>query len=93
MEKNVLKINTEFGTIICEKYDNGINETLSVYLADEKDGVILQDIVNIEQKYDPQTETRDQAIDVCVWSDKNSEDYTHRFTVHPYMFQNPEANT
>lgn len=82
MENNKLKIETEFGNIVCEKYDDGVQALLAVYLED-KNGVMLQDIVNVAQKMDWKSETLQNIIDVTVWANENMEDYTNRFEINP----------
>lgn len=80
-----IKIDLGFAKLVAEKYPDENYKEVSVYLED-KDGVVLQDIAVIGNKYHYEKGdiAYEDAISVKVWNDKDSEDYTHDFTVGIY---------
>lgn len=81
-----IKIDLGFATLVAEKgVDNNYRE---IYLGlEDKNGVWLQDLAIIRQKYHYDEDSNvinEKGIDVMVYSDANDEDYTHKFDIDIY---------
>lgn len=90
MENNRIVIDLGFAKLVAEKgIDNKYNE---VYIGIEKDGVWVQDLAVVRQKYhykdNPNSDIPDvvneDKFEVLVYADKNDEDYTNRFVIEQY---------
>lgn len=83
-----IRIDLEFATLVVEKsidpfYPGEVYVTL-----ESKDDGCIQDIVTVGRKYhytEGDCPVFDDEICVKVWSDKDSEDYTHSFEITPYI--------
>ena len=67
--------------------DDAPNE-LTVYLCD-KDNCLIQDVCLVRPHYEVnektyEFETNNEFIDCLVWSDSDTEDYTHKFVIGVY---------
>lgn len=81
-----IKIDLGFATLVAEKgADNNYRE---IYLGlEDKNGVWLQDLAIIRQKYHYDEDSNvinEKGIDVMVYSDANDEDYTNKFDIDIY---------
>ena len=81
-----IKIDLGFATLVAEKgVDNNYRE---IYLGlEDKNGVWLQDLAIISQKYhydEYSNVINEKGINVMVYSDANDEDYTHKFDIDIY---------
>lgn len=81
-----IKIDLGFATLVAEKgVDNNYRE---IYLGlEDKNGVWLQDLAIIRQKYHYDEDSNiinEKGINVMVYSDANDEDYTHKFDIDIY---------
>lgn len=81
-----IKIDLGFATLVAEKgVDNNYRE---IYLGlEDKNGVWLQDLAIIGQKYHYDEDSNvinEKGINVMVYSDANDEDYTHKFDIDIY---------
>ena len=68
--------------LVVEKYED--NE-LSIYLQDKATSCITQDIAIVRQARNSDDEPAGEAVECFVWDDKNSEDYTNKFTIEKYV--------
>lgn len=68
--------------IVVEKssYD-GEHTEISTYLRCKKTGEITQDISLVRK-----SET-ENTVECFVWGDENNEDYTDRFSIPPYVYE------
>lgn len=85
-----IEIDLGFATLVAEKGIDKDYRELNVYLED-KDGMWLQDIVVIGQKYHYEKDlapVQDKGIVIRVWSDVNNENYTHKFNIDIYKEKN-----
>lgn len=81
-----IKIDLGFATLVAEKgVDHNYRE---IYLGlEDKNGVWLQDLAIIGQKYHYDEDSNvinEKGINVMVYSDANDEDYTHKFDIDIY---------
>ena len=80
---DTIEIDLGYATLVAEKgYDNDYKE-IAVGLKD-KNGVWFQDIVVIGGKYSYDEEynvIQEKGIDVRVYANVDSEDYTHKFEI------------
>lgn len=81
-----IKIDLGFAALVAEKgVDNNYRE---IYLGlEDKNGVWLQDLAIIRQKYhydEYSNVINEKGINVMVYSDANDEDYTHKFDIDIY---------
>lgn len=81
-----IKIDLGFAALVAEKgVDNNYRE---IYLGlEDKNGVWLQDLAIIRQKYhydEYSNIINEKGINVMVYSDANDEDYTHKFDIDIY---------
>ena len=81
-----IKIDLGFAALVAEKgVDNNYRE---IYLGlEDKNGVWLQDLAIIRQKYHYDEDSNvinEKGINVMVYSDANDEDYTHKFDIDIY---------
>lgn len=81
-----IKIDLGFATLVAEKgVDNNYRE---IYLGlEDKNGVWLQDLAIIRQKYHYDEDSNvinEKGINVMVYSDANDEDYTNKFDIDIY---------
>lgn len=84
MEK--IKIDLGFATLVAERGSDESYNEIFVGLED-KDGVWLQDLAIIGQKYHYDEDCNvvdEKGINVMVYSDANDEDYTHKFDIDIY---------
>lgn len=84
MEK--LKIDLGFATLVAEKgADENYNE---IFIGiEDKDGVWIQDLAIVGQKYhytDEGEVVQDKGINLMVYADKDDEDYTNKFEIGIY---------
>lgn len=98
MQNNEVRLNLGFATLVAAKnlcYEDKIKE-LMIYLVDDSDGkdVVLQDIAIVRQKYHLSEDTNvdendefvnEDKIEVLVFGDRNSEDYTKQFVIRPLL--------
>lgn len=82
---NKIKIDLGFASLIAEKGSDPNYNEIFVGL-EESDGVWLQDIAVIGEKYHYEGDTvvPDKGISVRLYSDKDQEDYTHSFDIDIY---------
>lgn len=87
MENNKIIIDLGFAKLVAEKgIDNKYNE---IYIGIEKDGVWVQDLAVVRQKYHYQDYPDSNMVDVInedefevlVYADKDGADYTNRFVI------------
>ena len=88
MEK--LKIDLGFATLVAEKgADENYNE---IFIGiEDKDGVWIQDLAIVGQKYhytDEGEVVQDKGINLMVYADKDDEDYTNKFEIGIYEEEN-----
>ena len=81
-----IKIDLGFAVLVAEKgIDNNYRE---IYLSlEDKNGVWLQDIAIVGQKYHYDEElnvVNDKGIDVKIYADSNNEDFTDEFGINIY---------
>lgn len=71
---------------LCE-YNSVIPPAIAIYFQDEK-GVVLQDIVLVRAKEKEISVIDDVNVgaEVLVWADETDEDYTNRFKIDEYNF-------
>lgn len=90
MENNRIVIDLGFAKLVAERgIDNKYNE---IYIGIEKDGVWVQDLATVREKYhyedNPNSDipnvVNEDKFEVLVYADKNNEDYTNKFTVEQY---------
>lgn len=84
MEK--IKIDLGFATLVAERGNDESYNEIFVGLED-KDGVWLQDLAIVGQKYHYDEDSNvinEKGINVMVYSDANDEDYTHKFDIDIY---------
>lgn len=67
-------------------YDEEHTE-FSTYLRCKKTGEILQDISLVRK-----SETKN-TVECLVWGDENNEDYTDRFSIPPYVYEEETDET
>ena len=92
---NSIKIDLGFATLVAERnlcFNDAIRE-LMIYLTDNS-GAVLQDIAIVRQKYhvredecatDENEFVNEDTVEVLVFSDRNSEDYTKKFNIRPII--------
>ena len=87
-----IRVDLGFATLVAERGgDKNYNE-IFVWL-ENKDGICLQDLAIIGQKYhynDALNVVQDEGINVMVYADENDEDYTHKFDIGIYKPENEE---
>lgn len=72
---------------LCE-YGSEIPPEMAIYIQDEK-GVALQDIVLVRAKEKEISIVDDVNVgaEVLVWADETDEDYTDKFQINEYNFE------
>lgn len=87
IDEQVIKIDLGFAVLVAGKSTDPLFPEFYVGLEDH-DGCYFQDIAVIGQKYHVNNNdcvpTYEDNISVRIWSDKDSEDYTHTFDIEPY---------
>jgi len=74
--------------IVVERYSYDEEHTeITVYLRCKSTGVIIQDIALVRK-----SET-ENSVECLVWGDENSEDYTDRFSIPPYDYEEEQNET
>lgn len=90
MENNRIVIDLGFCKLIAEKgTDNNYNE---IYVGVEKNGVRVQDLAIVREKYHHKdnpnsgipTVVNEDKFEVLVYADKDNEDYTNKFIIEQY---------
>ena len=81
-----IKIDLGFATLVAEKgTDNNYHE---IFIGiEDKDGVWIQNLAIIGQKYhytDEGEVVQDKGINLMVYADKDDEDYTNKFIIEQY---------
>ena len=64
--------------IVCQRYDYD-EEHPEIAVCLWKDGLVVQDLCLVRPNEDNKKD-----IDVLVWADQYSEDYTHKFIIEQY---------
>ena len=77
MDKMALDIG--FAKLIAEIYHSGGASEMLIYLCDKETELIIQDIVLVRS-----VEDIEKSVECLVWSDKYTEDYSHRFVIGLY---------
>ena len=95
MKNNKLYLNIDDGkSIVVERldwHDEFPNEFV-VYICN-KEGIVLQDICLVRQHYENGSEgaaKADSRIDCMVWADCEGEDYTHKFVIDQWKYNEEE---
>ena len=95
MKSNKLYLNIADGkSIVVEHLDwhDEFPNEFAVYICN-KDGVVLQDLCLVRQHYENSSEDSnkvDDRIDCMVWADCKSEDYTHKFVINQWKYNEGE---
>ena len=66
--------------LVAEKYE-GVE--FIIYFQDKKTDCVAQDIVTVRRTLEG-GEVLPNAVECIVWTDENSEDYTHKFAVNQF---------
>ena len=82
--ENKIRINLGYNLeLVAELYNHdGKHPEITVYI--EKDGVIYQDICLVRPHENERCMQENDIVDCIVWSDKDNEDYTHKFVIGVY---------
>lgn len=82
--ENKLRINLDCNLeLVAELYNHdGNHPEIVVYI--EKDGMAYQDICIVRPHENERCIQVTDVVDCIVWSDKDNEDYTHKFVVGVY---------
>ena len=82
--ENKIRINLDENLeLVAELYNHdGKHPEITVYI--EKDGMIYQDVCLVRPHENERCVQETDMVDCIVWSDKDDEDYTHKFIVDIY---------
>ena len=89
---NKMSIDIGFAELVVEKAaDDSPFREFYIYLRDKESGLIHQDIALVRQAMNENTgQEISDAVDCIVWSDCDTEDYTHKFVIDLYKHTEEE---
>lgn len=86
MEDQKMRVDFGFATICVQAYDvDGVNNEIVIYV-EGKDGLVEQDLALVTKafKNNDWVTPLEDYVDIRIWGDSDSEDYTDKFRVAMY---------